>query len=84
MASVPLDTSTQQCSTRARAEGLHVVDLFAVIGLGMLRAALAADYSIKCYTYVDKDIVNRRIAKSIISALMLQYCTAHCFRHPFL
>ena len=81
---VPLDTATQPFNTRAKAEGLHVVELFGGIVLGMLRAALAADYSIKCYAYVDKDIVSRRIAKSTLSALMLQYCTAHCFCHPFL
>ena len=84
MGAIPLDTSTQQFSTCAKAEGLHVVELLGGIGLGMLRAALAANYSIKCYTYVDKDIVSRRIAKSTLSALMLQYCTAACFCHPFL
>ena len=73
MGAIPLDTSTQTFSAHAKAEGLHVVELFGGIGLGVLRAAVAANYSIKCYTYVDKDIVSRRIAKTTLSALMLQY-----------
>ena len=53
-------SATQKFSTRATAEGLHVVELSGGIGLGMLRAALAADYTIKFYTYVDKDIISRK------------------------
>ena len=73
MGAVPIDTSTRKFNTHARSEGLHVVELFGGIGLGVLRAALAANYSIRCYTYVDKDVISRRIAKATLSALMLQY-----------
>lgn len=73
MGAEPIDTKTQIFKTHAMAEGLHVVELFGGIGLGVLRAALAADYSIRCYTYVDKDATSRKIAKATLSALMLQY-----------
>ena len=73
MGAVPIITTTQRFKTHAMAEGLHVVELFGGIGLGVLRAALAANYSIKCYTYVDKDIISRRVAEATLSALMLQY-----------
>ena len=49
------------------------MELFAGVGLGVLRAALAAGYSIRCYTYVDKDPVSRTIARSVLAALQLQY-----------
>ena len=45
------------------------------MGLGVLRSALAAGYSIRCYTYVDKDPVSRTIARSVLAALRLQYPT---------
>ena len=48
MGAVPIITTTQHFNTHAMAEGLHVVELFGGIGLGVLRAALAANYSIKC------------------------------------
>ena len=73
MGAVPIDTSTRQFSAHAKQDGLHVVELFGGIGLGVLRAALAANYKIRCYTYVDKDITSRRIAKTTLSALHLQY-----------
>ena len=43
------------------------------IGLGVLRTALAAGYAIRCYTYVDRDKVNRRIARSVLDSLEQQY-----------
>ena len=49
------------------------MELFAGVGLGVLRAALAAGYSIRCYTYVDKDPVSRQMARSVLAALQLQY-----------
>ena len=73
MGGVPIDTSTRQFSAQAKQDGLHVVELFGGIGLGVLRAALAANFKIRCYTYVDKDITSRRIAQTTLSALWLQY-----------
>ena len=71
----PLNTTTVQLSQRSCQEGLHVMELFAGVGLGVLRSALAAGYSIRCYTYVDKDPVSRTIARSVLAALQLQYPT---------
>ena len=69
MGAVPIDTATRQFRPQAKHDGLHVVELFGGIGLGALRAALAANYNIRCYTYVDKDATSRRIAKTTLSAL---------------
>ena len=43
------------------------------IGLGVLRTALAAGYAIRCYTYVDRDNISRRIARSVLDSLEQQY-----------
>ena len=67
----PLNTSTVQLSQKSCKEGLHVMELFAGVGLGVLRSALAAGYSIRCYTYVEKDPVIRNIARSVLAALQL-------------
>ena len=45
------------------------MELFGGIGLGVFRSALAANYSVRCYTYVDKDPFNRRIALTTLKAL---------------
>ena len=73
MGAVPINTTTRQIRPQAKHDGLHVVELFGGIGLGVLRAALAANFKIRCYTYVDKDITSRRIAQTNLSALQLQY-----------
>ena len=70
-----MDTQTVQLSKSACTNGLHVMELFAGVGLGVLRSALAAGYSIRCYTYVDKDPINRNIARSVLSTLQQQYPT---------
>ena len=51
----PLNTSTRHFSATAKRDGLQVMELFGGIGLGVLRSAMAANYNIRCYTYVDKD-----------------------------
>ena len=71
----PLNTSTVQLSQKSCKEGLHVMELFAGVGLGVLRSAVAAGYNIRCYTCVDKDLVSRTIARSVLAALQLQYPT---------
>ena len=69
----PFNTSTVQLSQQSCTDGLHVMELFAGVGLGVLRSTLAAGYTIRCFTYVGKDPVSRRIARSVIAALQLQY-----------
>ena len=69
----PINTATRQLSHQSCRDGLHVMELFAGVGLGVLRSALAAGYSIRCYTYVDKDPISRRIAQSVLKSLQLQY-----------
>ena len=47
-------------------QGLHVSELFGGIGVGVLRSALAIGHQIRCYTYVDKDDVSRRVAAVVL------------------
>ena len=54
-------------------DGLRVLELFSGVGFGVLRSALAARYTIRCYTYVDRDVVSRRIAHSVLRSLQQQY-----------
>ena len=82
MASVPLDTSTQQCSTRVKAEGLHVVELFGGIELGMLRR--------RWQPIIQSSVIHMSTKTSSADAslsLLSQpscYKIAHCLCHPFL
>ena len=69
----PINTSPRQFSIQAQQDGLHVMELFGGIGLGGLRSALAANYSVRCYTYVDRDPTSRRIARATLAALQQQY-----------
>ena len=50
-------------SLQATRDGLHVLEIFGGAGLGVLRAALSAVYTIR-YTYVDQDPIIWRIAKT--------------------
>ena len=70
---VPINTSVRQLSPQSLRDGLHVVELFGGVGLGVLRSALAAGYSIKCYTYVDYDPISRRIAAQVLQKLQQQH-----------
>ena len=54
-------------------DGLHVLELFGGVGLGVLRSALSAGYTVRCYIYVDRDAVSRRIAHSVLRSLQQQY-----------
>ena len=69
------DTSIRKLSSQAIKKGLHVMELFGGIGLGALRAALAGGFKIRCYTYVDKDSITRRIAKQVLHQLRVEYPT---------
>ena len=70
---VPIDTSIRKMTLQATTKGIHVLELFGGIGLGALRSALAAGYTIRCYTYVDKDPISRRIAKQVLLQLQSEY-----------
>ena len=69
----PINTATRQLSQYSKRDGLHVLELFGGVGLGVLRTALAAGYTIRCYTYVDRDVLSRKIAKNTLTALQQQY-----------
>ena len=75
MGASPINTATRTFSAQAVREGLHVLELVGGIGLGVLRTALAAGYTVRCYTYVDRDPISRKIATTVLQALQLQYPT---------
>ena len=69
----PINTATRQFSAQCMQDGLHVLELFGGVGLGVLRPTLAAGYSVRCYTYVDKDPISRNIARATLQSLRQQY-----------
>ena len=75
MGAFPINTATRRIGSQAIQDGLHVLELFGGIGLGVLRSTLAAGYVVRCYTYVDKDPVSRRIARAVLQSLQQQYPT---------
>ena len=64
----PINTIRQHPPQSLR-DGIHVLELFAGIGLGVLRVALATGFIIRCYTYVDKDPISRCIARFVLLGL---------------
>ena len=70
---VPINTSIRKLSLQAQRDGLHVLELFGGVGLGVLRTTLSARHVIRCYTYVDHDPISRRIAKKVLQHLQQQY-----------
>ena len=69
----PINTTTRRMDLNSTRSGLHVLELFGGIGLGALRSALAAGFSIRCYTYIDKDPISQRIAKQVLQQLQVEY-----------
>ena len=65
----PINTSVRQLAPQSLRDGIHVLELFSGIGLGGLRATLAAGFLIRCYVYVDKDPISRRIARFVLLGL---------------
>ena len=65
----PINTATGVLTQQAQRDGLHVLEFFGGVGLGVLRTAQAAEYSIRCYTYVDRDVTSRKIAKTVLQQL---------------
>ena len=75
MGASPINTATRTFNAQALHDGLHVLELFGGIGLGVLRTTLAAGYTVRCYTYVDRDHISRKIATAVLQALQHQYPT---------
>ena len=69
----PINTAVRQISPQSLRDGIHVLELFAGIGLGVLRATPAAGFIIRCYTYVDKDPVSRHIACFVFLGLQREF-----------
>lgn len=44
-----------------------MVELLGGIGLRVLRTALSGGCIVQCYTYVDRDVINRRIAREVLN-----------------
>ena len=69
----PINTAILKMAPQSLQNGLPVLELFGGIGVGVLRSALAAAHQIRCYTYVDKDDVSRRVAAAVLQKLQLQF-----------
>ena len=48
MGAFPINTATRTFRPQAIQDGLHVLELFGGVGLGVLRATLAAGYKVRC------------------------------------
>ena len=46
--------------------GVHVMENFAGVGLGVLRMTVAAGIVVHVYTYIDRDLVSRKIARHVL------------------
>ena len=68
-----INTAVRQLAPRSIQDGLYVLELFGGIGLEVLRFALAASHKIRRYTYVDKDVVSRRVAAAVLRELHNQF-----------
>ena len=60
-------------SVQGMQDGLHMLELFGGVGMGVLRTTLAAGYSVRCYTYVDKDPISKKIERATLQSLQQQY-----------
>ena len=69
----PINKAMRPISPQSLRDGIHVLELFAGIGLGVLRAALAVGCIIRYYTYVDKDPASRRIARFVLLGPQRQF-----------
>ena len=69
----PISYRPTRLSPKSIRDGLHVLELFARLGLGVPRTALVAGYNIRRYTYVDKDLVSRHITLVVLTRLHEQY-----------
>ena len=69
----PINTAILQLAPQSLQTGLHVLELFGGIGLGVLRSALAVGHQIRCYTYVDKDDISRLVVAAVLQKLQLQF-----------
>ena len=70
---IPINTTVRQLAPQSIQDNLHVLELFGGIGLGVLRSALAASHKIRCYTYVDKDALSRRVAAAALRKLQKHF-----------
>ena len=70
---IPINTTARQFAPQSIQDGLHVLELFGGIGLGVLRFVLAAGHKIRRYTYVDKDDVSKRVAAAVLQKLQNQF-----------
>ena len=68
----PINYSIRNISPLSLQRGVHVMENFAGVGLGVLRMTVAAGIVIFVYTYVDRDSIIRKIARHAPIQLQLQ------------
>ena len=72
---VPINTSIRHFSPTSIRDGLHVMETFAGVTCGVLQSALAAGYKVRMYTYVDRDPISRKMARTKLQGLRTAYPT---------
>ena len=69
----PINYSIRNISPLSLQRGVHVMENFGGVGLGVLRMIVVADIVVRVYTYVDRDSVNQKIARHALIQLQLQH-----------
>ena len=65
----PINYSIRNISPLSLQRGVHVMDNFGGIGLGVLRMTMDAGIVVRVYTYVNRDSVSRKIARHALIQL---------------
>ena len=69
----PIHNQIRNINPTSLQTGVHVMENFAGVGLGVLRMIVAAGIKVRVYTYIDRDPVSRKIARHVLLQLQLQH-----------
>ena len=67
----PIHNQIRNINPTSLQTGVHVMENFAGVGLGVLRMTVAAGIKVRVYTYIDRDLVSRKIARHVLLQLQL-------------
>ena len=68
----PIHNQIRNINPTSLKMGVHVIENFAGVGLGVLRMTVVAGIKVRVYTYIDRDPVSRKIARHVLLQLQLQ------------
>ena len=69
----PIHNHIRNINPTSLKTGVHVMENFAGVGLGVLRMTAGARLKVRVYTYIDRDPVSRKIARHVLLQLQLQH-----------